>query len=137
MTIKVPPGTERDPGWVQEATPVQGMINLRWPCTRLNWVRKKTRTGSDHFASSIVCSFVRDKTVYQIGRVVPKGLTKSSPSAYSDSETQLDDTKAKHSVTSQVDIGGTILFGSPSTAARQGYSASSKQCDKYTCDPRL
>jgi len=136
MTIKVPSGTERDPGWVQEATPVQGMINLRWPCTRLNWVRKRTRTGTDHFASFIVCSFVRDNTVYQIGRVVPKGLTQSSLSACSDSETQLDDSKSKHcSVTFQADIGGTIRFGCPSTAARQGHSASSKQCDKYTCDP--
>jgi len=129
MTIKIPD----DAGWTQEATPAQGMINLRWPCTRLDWVRQNAAVGSDHFASFTVCSFVKDGIVYQIARVVPKQLTKSSASIMSDdTDKASSDNKGKDRVTFRIDIGGTVRFGCPSTAARY---AAGQPHDHYTCEP--
>ena len=136
MSVKVPNPAEPGGGWVQEATPVQGMINLRWPCTRLHWVRNSTGIGGEHFASFVVCTFVKDNTVYQIGRVVPIQLTRSASGTNSiDTNREATDDKEEHPVTFKVDVGGSIRFGCPSTAARQDHSASSKARDHYTCDP--
>lgn len=124
MSIRIPDNAE----WVQEATPAQGLINLRWPFTRLDWVRTKKSIGSAHFASYTVCSFVNDGTVYQIARIMPKKLTTSSPSLSSDDlyddlkpsiSTPTTPPKSSHTVKFAVDVGGVIRFGCPSSAVKR------------------
>jgi hypothetical protein len=104
-------GIPDDADWVQESTAAQGMINLRWPFTRLNWTRADKRFGSVRFASYTACSFVKDGTLYQIGRILPARLS----SSVSASEHQFDEKKTQ--TTFDIDVGGIIRFGCPSSAA--------------------
>jgi len=101
------------------------MVNLRWPFTRLHWTRKDDQLGSVHIASFTVCSFVKDGIVYQIARVVPRKLTKATPTSSlenlnkspSDSNNSIAGRDDK--VEFAVDVGGVIRFGCPSTAVNR------------------
>ncbi|KAH8648733.1 hypothetical protein BGZ60DRAFT_422851, partial [Tricladium varicosporioides] len=47
------------------------MINLRWPCTRFNIVKKDSFQGSSILGTLTLCSFIKDGSLYQISRLVP------------------------------------------------------------------
>jgi hypothetical protein len=143
MTIKVPP----EANWVQEPTPAQGMINLRWPCTRFHWTRSDDKLGSIDIASFVVCSFYKEGTLYQIARVVPRRLTKATPSTSLEnvSKAPLASNGSGggwDNIEFTVDVGGLIRFGCPSTAVNRARNDKHNPtavpppfCDKYTRTP--
>jgi hypothetical protein len=95
--------------YVLERTPVQGYINLRWPFTRFNFLKADALLGSVAFASHIMCSFVKDQTMYQILRITP-----AKPLSPLTSSLSLPDTKRKNSIT--ITVGGVLRFGCFSSA---------------------
>lgn len=63
------------PRTVLEQTPAQGMINMRWPCTRLRYVRGEPccdGASSTVVADYTACSFVKDGALYQVVRIAPR-----------------------------------------------------------------
>jgi hypothetical protein len=134
VTLGLCIGIPDDADWVQEKTMAQGMVNLRWPFARLNWVRTDQRFGSVHFASYTTCSFVKDGTLYQIGRIMPTRLSASSAS----SKDACDDLKQRKFI---VDAGGVIRFGCPSSAANRRDNDLGRTpvpppfYDRYSCTP--
>jgi len=118
MSIRIPPPDEHSIHWAQEPTAAQGLINLRWPYTRLDWVKVNSRTGSDPFAAFAVCSFVRQGILYQIARIVPKKVAQTSPApsvVEVDMETSPHSPHSETAVKFAIDVGGWIRFGCPST----------------------
>jgi hypothetical protein len=93
--------------YVLESTPAQGMINLRWPCTRLNFVQKDRLFGSITFASYTICSFVKDQTLYQIARIPPSNLPGSAPSIGNSSRGG----STMSALKLDIDVGGMVRFG--------------------------
>lgn len=72
--------------YVLERTSAQGFINMRWPYSRFNFVRGDTerrtsRPKSTVFAHQSICSFVKDKTLYQVLRISPAKLFQSPASS--------------------------------------------------------
>ena len=90
----------------------QGLINLRWPCTKFNFVRKDSLHGAIVFATYTICSFVKDGKVYQISRITPNHIQTASPI------TQKGEIPLGHSAKYfDLDVGGLVRFGCPSSAA--------------------
>lgn len=70
--------------YVLERTAAQGLINMRWPYGRFNFVfQDQTRKPPEPvvFAHMSICSFLMDQTVYQILRVTPHKLIESPSSS--------------------------------------------------------
>jgi len=135
MSIRIPPPDKHSTHWAQEPTAAQGLINLRWPYTRLDWVKDNARTGSDPFASFVVCSFVNQETVYQIARIVPKRVAQPSPAP---SLVDLDraDPHLGKPVKFTIDVGGLIRFGCPSTIGNAAKNPDAPLfSDDYTVHP--
>jgi len=107
LGLRIPEGED----YVFEATPAQGFVNLKWPVTRLNFVRDSALLGSVPFASYTACSFVKDKVTYQIARIMPSKL--SSTDASVSSHPPATGCKERQ-VT--VDVGGLVRFGCPCSA---------------------
>jgi hypothetical protein len=110
MSIRIPPYQE----WAQEPTASQGLISFRWPYTQLNWVRDSD-LGGDPFATFTVYSFVEHGTLYQIVRIVPKTLSRPSPTTSTTNLPEKANTKTPVRYT--INVGGLIRFGCLSTAA--------------------
>src|SRR3569833_595890 len=108
LGLRIPDGAK----WAFEPTAAQGLVNLRWPCTRFNCVQSSELLGSDVFASCTICSFVKDGTTYQIMRVMPSRLTTSSPSV--DTQAPGRNWEPK---TAEVVLGGVMRFGCCRSAA--------------------
>ncbi|KAK4445134.1 hypothetical protein QBC34DRAFT_429266 [Podospora aff. communis PSN243] len=113
MTIRTP----EDQEWAQEPTAAQGLVNVRWPYTRFNWVRESGAA----FATFSVCSFVKDGTLYQIARIAPRTPAQSSLAS---SSVNLADKspRTKKPVVFEIVVGGLVRFGCPSTVGSATYS---------------
>lgn len=92
--------------FVLERTSAQGMINLRWPFTKFNFVEKDSSIGSVSFATYTICSFIKDKTLYQIVRVAPQS-TSAPDSALCNGS--IPESVIKSGL--DLNIGGTIRLG--------------------------
>jgi len=106
-----------------ELSEAQGLINLRWPCTRFNIVRKGSDIlfGSVTVATYTVCSFIKDQTLYQIARITPP--RRSSSDAESTSNSQ--------SATCKLTVGGTIRLGCAASNGAGLAGSSSPYRDNY------
>lgn len=96
-----------EPGQVStvlEQTAAHGLINMRWPCTRLNYVQNDEHRQPVIVADYTACSFVKDQTVYQIVHISPRGP--SSPGSIRGGAKPLPRVNVK------VNIGGLLRFGS-------------------------
>ena len=89
---------------VLEQTSAHGLINMRWPCTRLNYVQNDEHRQPVIVADYTACSFVKDRIVYQVVHISPRGP--SSPGSIKDGARPLPLVNIK------VNIGGLIRFGS-------------------------
>ena len=89
---------------VLELTPAQGLINLRWPCTRFSLVRNDRENRADVFAAYTICSFAVAGSVVQVARITPAIHTGSSGSTRSG-------VKAGMGVDIDVEVGGNVRFG--------------------------
>jgi hypothetical protein len=118
----------QDTDYVLESTPGQGMINLRWPCTRLNFVQKDRLFGSVTFASYTICSFIKDQTLYQVARIPPSKLPGSAPSVGNSSRAGSTVSALKL----DIDVGGMVRFGSCSSNRGASGGQLAFFCDKYT-----
>jgi hypothetical protein len=114
--------------YVLESTPAQGMINLRWPCTRLNFVQKDPLFGSVTFASYTICSFVKDQNLYQIARIPPSNLPGSAPSVGNGSRAG----STMSALKLDIDVGGMVRFGCCSSNRGASGGRPAPFCDKYT-----
>lgn len=70
---------EDDSDFVLERSPGQGFINGRWPYTRLDFVSADPQAEAARFASCVLCSFVKDQTVYQVMRITSASHLGSAP----------------------------------------------------------
>ncbi|KAK0642097.1 hypothetical protein B0T16DRAFT_224948 [Cercophora newfieldiana] len=108
--------------WIRQPNPVQGMINLRWPCARTSWRMDYLDSDPRQPASMSVstCSFIQEGTVYQIARAIPSGQH-HRPVPQS-SESYEESSSLCRAVQLVIDLGGGFRFGCPYTAAkaRQG-----------------
>jgi len=107
-----------------ELSEAQGMINLRWPCTRFNVVRKGDELlfGSVTAATYTVCSFVKNHTLYQISRIAAPARSSSIS----------DGNKISKPVVCKFTIGGCMRVGCAASngAGLAGNSTPAK--DNYT-----
>jgi hypothetical protein len=117
-----------DSDYVLESTPAQGMINLRWPCSRLNFVQKDRLFGSVTFASYTICSFVKDQNLYQIARIPPSNLPGSAPSVGNGSRAGSTVSALKL----DIDVGGMVRFGCCSSNRGASGGRPAPFYDKYT-----
>lgn len=117
-----------DTDYVLESTPAQGMINQRWPCTRLNFVQKDRLFGSITFASYTICSFVKDQTLYQIARIPPSNLPGSAPSVGNGSRAGSTVSALKL----EIDVGGIVRFGCCSSNRGASGGRPAPFYDRYT-----
>ncbi|KAK0741581.1 hypothetical protein B0T18DRAFT_394152 [Schizothecium vesticola] len=107
-------GIPSDANYVLEIA-ASGLINLRWPCTKFNLVRNDSLHSAIIFATYTICSLVKDQTVHQISRITPIRVPTSSPAAESRQAGRipLNRTSKKFNL----DVGGIMRFGCPSSAA--------------------
>ena len=86
-----------------ELSEAQGMINLRWPCTRFNIVRKGNDLlfGSTNVGTYTICSFIKNHTLYQVARITPPPRSSSIA----------ESTKNSQPAICKLTVGGTIRLG--------------------------
>ncbi|KAM7194686.1 hypothetical protein V8F20_007878 [Naviculisporaceae sp. PSN 640] len=97
---------------VLEQTSAHGMINMRYPSTRLNYVQNDAHGLPDIVADYTACSFVKNGTLYQIIRVAPREAD-DSPSPTMGGGTASPATKPRAVFDINANIGGLFRFGSP------------------------
>jgi hypothetical protein len=117
-----------DTEYVMEQTSAQGMINLRWPCTRFNLVQKSKLLGSVKFGSFTICSFIKDQTLYQVARIPPSNPPNSSPSVTNTSGAG----SLAAAVKLTIDVGGIIRLGCSNTNITRSDGPPVSFCDNYT-----
>ncbi|KAH9210632.1 hypothetical protein DL95DRAFT_526188, partial [Leptodontidium sp. 2 PMI_412] len=107
-----------------ELTEAQGMINLRWPCTRFNVVRKGDDLlfGSVTAATYTICSFIKSNTLYQIARIAPPPRSSSIA----------DSNKTSTPVVCKLTIGGTMRVGCAASNGAGLAGNSTPVKDNYT-----
>ena len=128
---------DEDNGYVLELSPAQGLINLRWPCTRFKILTRDKLFGSITIGTCTMCSFVRDGVLHQIARLCPFKYLGSDASDNMDSEgsseTGASYDSASGARTISFTIGGYFRFGCCSSSRR---STSGDRgipfCDKYS-----
>ena len=98
---------------------VQSLINMRWPYTRFNLVGPDTSVAQTAAPKSKVyghlsfCSFVRDKTLYQVLRVTPANWLRSPTNSEVCSiiDSPIGKEKDKSPVPVTVQVGGMVRMG--------------------------
>lgn len=96
---------------VLEQTSAHGMINMRYPSTRLNYVQNDDHGLPDIVADYTACSFIKDAKLYQIIRIAPRP-PQDAPSPTVGGGAASPATKPRAVFDINVNVGGLFRFGS-------------------------